>query len=117
MEFKEYCEKTSASIAEHSKRVQDHERLVRSQAQPREETHQQPSDCYTGPIEDARPGHILHWSRLQEYRDYMRITHGIQNAKLWGVFENWVDSGQRPFKLTTKPIEVNPFDPPSPEQK
>lgn len=89
---------------------------MRSQSLPPPETHQKGSDgLYWGPFEEARPGHRLHWSRLEEYEAFIR-TKGVV-PKRWGFYETWIDSGARPFKLYEKPKdediedinEINPF--------
>ena len=53
--------------------------------------------CYTGPIEDIRPGDIISWERFDEYREFMRTKKNITNIKLWGTNEEWIDNHQRPF--------------------
>jgi len=65
------------------------------------------SDCYKGPIEDIKPGDILHWSRMEEYKSFIR-TKGV-TPKLWGVDETWRDTGQRPFSTPKKDEDKNPF--------
>jgi hypothetical protein len=51
---------------------------------------------YTGPIENVKPGDLLTYDRLAEYDAFMRKTHGIK-PRHFGVFEDWEDSGARPF--------------------
>jgi hypothetical protein len=80
-------------------------------------TYVHPSDrpSYDGPIEDIRPGDVIEWHRIDEYRAFMKAKKGIKNAKLWDSNENWEDSGQRPFQIATKPQPIiapdhNPFE-------
>jgi hypothetical protein len=110
--FRQFCEAKAAEISER-------ERWVREASKPR--TPVPPPDpfagCYTGPIEQIKPGDILHCTRFEEYREFMRKNKNMPNAKLWGLNDKWVDSGQRPFnQINSKPqanIEdaSNPFDP------
>ena len=71
--------------------------------------------CYTGPIEYVKPGDVLHYTRFDEYREFMRTKKNIPNVKLWGLNETWVDNHQRPFQVDIKPEaqikeEINPFE-------
>lgn len=59
---------------------------------------------YTGPMKDIRPGDVLHCSRFDEYRQYMKVYKGLPSVKLWGVNERDIDSGMRPFSLATNPV-------------
>lgn len=65
---------------------------------------------YTGPIENVKPGDILHHTRFTEYDEFMRTKKNITNTKLWGFNETWLDNGSRPFQLSEKlePEENNP---------
>jgi hypothetical protein len=54
----------------------------------------------------VKPGDILHWTRFEEYREFMRTKKNVASVKLWGVNESWVDNHQRPFQLNIKPPEV-----------
>lgn len=75
---------------------------------------------YTGPIEEIRPGDVLHWTRFDEYREFMRKKHNIKNIKTWGISETFKDNGMRPFAvpdstiakhISEKPEDVtNPFE-------
>ena len=111
--FRQYCEQVATEY-------QEHERRVREAAKPRlPAPRQQPdeSDLYTGPIEDIRPGDKLNHKRIPEYEAFIR-SKGIV-PKVWGFFETWKDTGQRPFQpLSAKPEaksdpdnNSNPFDP------
>ena len=71
---------------------------------------------YTGPMKDIRPGDVLHCSRFDEYREYMRVSKGLPNVKLWGVNEKEVDSGMRPFSLATNPVGASINTKPSPNK-
>lgn len=79
-----------------------------------------PVAFYEGPIEEVRPGDKLHISRMDEYESFIR-TKGVVPRR-WGYNENWVDSGARPFVLSTKPIgeSISPEltqSPPVPSQE
>jgi len=113
-ELKEALDATGFTIHEEEVRRQIHTNFV---AKPLEAT---PEDlkvgCYSGPIEQIQPGDILHHSRFDEYRAFMREHKGIPKAKLWANNEDYKDSGQRPFQIATKPQtaskevkEANPF--------
>lgn len=115
-ELKSACEAAANELAERERRA------ALPKAIPAK-THPDPlAGCYTGPIEQVKPGDILHHTRFDEYHQFMREKKNFTNTKLWGVNETWVDSGQRPFQLSAKPEEgdkedqenpqPNPFDVP-----
>ena len=106
-------------------RVLESERRFREQMAERrlieaQNSSKEPSRTgYTGPIEDVKPGDILDGTRLDEYRDFMGKTHGIRQIKMWGLNENWIDNGARPFgrpapspAVPKTPEEPNPFEEP-----
>jgi hypothetical protein len=67
------------------------------------------SDCYQGRIEDIQPGDKLNsLDRIQEYNIFIQ-KKGIK-PKIWGMFEDWKDSRQRPFVSNSKKeTNENPF--------
>ncbi len=75
---------------------------------------QKPTDTYTGPIEDIRPGDVIGYDRLEEYKEFMRRKHGL-TVKVYPAGDNsHVDTGERPFasnegKKVNKLTEPNPF--------
>jgi hypothetical protein len=74
-------------------------------------------DLFWGPMEEIRPGDRIHWSRMEEWKMFMRTRHGIREPRIWGANETWIDSGARPFALTDKPKSaenISPEEPPNP---
>lgn len=73
---------------------------------------------YTGPIENVKPGDILSWERMEEYRNFMAEKHGMYNIRHWGRNEKWIDSGLRPFdKLSANSSQSQPANPSSPPEE
>lgn len=64
---------------------------------------------YKGPIADIRPGDIITEDRFDEYRTFM-VTKNVPLVKIWGFGEKYTDNGARPFRLSSKPEEPNPFE-------
>lgn len=112
-ELKSSCD---AAASEYNARLRL-ERMAARRAAPQPKTEQEDTTgLYMGPMEEIRPGDVISWNRMDEYKEFMRTKKGIQNVKNWGVNDKWVDSGQRPFALPDKPIvptkeDPNPFDP------
>jgi hypothetical protein len=103
--FKGYCEQKASEAAQHEMRAKH------ARAKPASKPPEDPNaGCYTGPIEEVKPGDILHSTRFEEYREFMKNKHNIQNARLWGVNETWRDNGQRPFAVKLPTEEPNPFE-------
>src|ERR1700688_5011419 len=87
--FKGYCEQRASEAAEH-------ERLAKQgRAKPARRSDDSFVGCYTGPIENVKPGDILHCTRFDEYREFMKTKNNI-STKLWGFHEAWRDNGARP---------------------
>jgi len=109
-ELKEALDATGFTIHEEEVRRQIHTNFV---AKPPEDPKE---GCYSGPIEQIKPGDILHHSRFDEYRAFMREHKGIPKAKLWANNEDFKDSGQRPFQIVTKP-QTEQFEKPTPPKE
>lgn len=102
--LKAFCEEASTEILQRERRA-----ATAKKAAPSSPKKDDMAGCYTGPIEEVKPGGVLHYTRFEEYREFMRTKKNIPNTKLWGFNETWKDTGQRPFQLPDKP-EPNPFD-------
>ncbi len=99
--FKHYCEQRAGEALDHDRRVREAVRPKRTEPAPR------PSKGdYEGPIEDIRPGDIIPWSRMDEYREFMLTKKGVRDTRLWGLNEEWKDNGARPFQISAKPEPV-----------
>lgn len=103
--FKGYCEQKASEAAEHDRRSKQGKAMPALRSDPF-------AGCYAGPIENIKPGDILHSTRFEEYRTFMKTKHNMQSVKLWGNAESWRDNGQRPFakSLSAKQEEPNPFE-------
>ena len=80
-------------LTEEERKAKELELRLRAHAR----LHPLPKEPYTGPIEDVKPGDILTWQRLDEFEKYIK-TKGIK-PKRWGRFEDYKDSGARPFAV------------------
>lgn len=105
-QLKKSCEDAAFELGERERR------MAASKRKPVPKNQDDLSNCYTGPIENIKPGDILHSTRFEEYRTFMKTKHSMQSVKLWGSSEQWRDNGQRPFAkpLTAKQEETNPFE-------
>jgi len=100
-EIKDYCDNKSSQIEQDKLRAIAHEKLVRTTLGAPQEEH----PCYKGPIEDVKPGDVLHWSRLAEYDHFAKSKLGFDPGRPRGFFEKWIDTGRRPF------VAVGAIDP------
>lgn len=105
-EFRRYCEERAGEAAER-------ERWAKEAAAPRRILPPQDptAGCYTGPIEYVKPGDILHYTRFEEYREFMRTKKNIPSVRLWGANEVWIDNNQRPFQIDIKQEEKKQEEP------
>lgn len=97
--LKSFCEEAATELAERARRAATPKMI------PTKKRADEFAGCYTGPIENIKPGDILHHTRFEEYRQFMREKKNILNARLWGANETWIDSGQRPFSEEPNPFE------------
>ena len=116
LEFFPSLAKLKSALDDAAFDIKEHERRVRQASMPPPQQISAPqnkpaSGCYTGPIELVKPGDILDQSRFDEYRQFMRTQKNMPVVKLWGVNENWVDSQQRPFQISSKPDKHNTTNP------
>lgn len=98
--LKSFCDEAAFELTERERRAQSGKAI----AGPRPDYF---AGCYTGPIENVKPGDILHHTRFDEYHEFMKNKKNITNTKLWGFSETWIDSGARPFHDKEEP---NPFE-------
>ena len=103
--FKGYCDQKATEAYDHDRRVRE---AIRP---PAHEPLPDPAgNDYTGPIDQVQPGDILHSTRYDEYREFMRTKKNITNIKLWGTNEEWIDNHQRPFSGGNINPPSNPFE-------
>ena len=103
--FKGYCDQKATEAYDHDRRVRE---AIRP---PAHEPLPDPAGKdYTGPIDQVQPGDILHSTRYDEYREFMRTKKNITYIKLWGTNEEWIDNHQRPFSGVNINPPPNPFE-------
>ena len=113
-EINDFCKTKSSEIEQDKLRAIAHEKLVRAQiGSPRDIDKEIKDPCYWGPIEDVKPGDVLHWSRLAEYDHFAKSKLGFDPGRPRGFFEKWVDTGRRPFAASQASSLSVPVAPPA----